>query len=107
MGGITYGTAATAAAAAARGIPVFFFSYARNDRNELMERFFAELLDQVGRRGAFDTSVVCFHDLTSLDAGVLWEQHILQALQNSAVFVAMYTPWYFEHVPGKRCFCGR
>jgi hypothetical protein len=107
MGGVSQGTAAAAAAAAARGVPVFFFSYARKDRNKLMERFFAELLDQVGRRGPFDESVVCFHDLTSLGAGELWEQHILQALRNSAVFLAMYTPWYFEHVRGKRCFCGR
>ena len=50
---------------------------------------------------------MCFHDVTSLDAGELWEEHILQALRNSAVFVAMYTPNYFAHIRGKRCFCGR
>ena len=99
--------AATGASSATPGKPVFFFSYARDDYNKLMHGFFTELLDEIRGQTAYPYGDIAFQDVTSLGAGELWEEHLLRALQNSAVFVAMYTPIYFAHVQGKRCFCGR
>jgi TIR domain len=90
------------------GKPVFFFSYARGDWTTPMREFFLALREEVsGQQGIDKLADVCFHDVSSMGAGDGWEPRLVDALRESSVFIAMYSPLYFHHIERKRCYRGR
>jgi len=79
---------------------LFFFSYARYDRNKYLERFFEDLVEKVGRKAA--RSGVSFRDLPRIEPGDDWEAELVDALQTSQTLLCIYTPYYFN-----REYCGK
>ncbi|MBV9172633.1 MAG: toll/interleukin-1 receptor domain-containing protein, partial [Chloroflexi bacterium] len=77
----------------------FFFSYARADTDDTLQRFFSDLAGEVAKRaglGMVAPEDVGFLDTHSLKTGVEWEREIADALQTCNVFVPLYSPNYFN-----------
>ncbi|HEX2209439.1 MAG TPA: TIR-like protein FxsC [Longimicrobium sp.] len=79
---------------------VFFFSYAREDHDQYLERFYEELSEEVRVRTGQNPPG--FIDQQRIQVGEQWTQALFEALQTSRVLVAIYSPTYFG-----RPTCGR
>jgi hypothetical protein len=79
---------------------LFFFSYARSDKNRYLERFYEDLVERLERKVA--RSGVSFRDLPEIEPGDDWEETLVDALQTSRTLLCIYTPYYF-----KRPYCGK
>jgi FxsC-like protein len=81
----------------------FFFSYARQDTDAHLERFYrdldAEIRSRLGMPIGEGTPEAGFRDVSEIQTGDPWPQVILQALQASQVMVSVLSPGYFtrEH----------
>jgi hypothetical protein len=80
--------------------PYFFFSYARNDYDGYLQRFYEDLCETVRQMAAEDG--VGFQDISEIEPGEDWEEQLASALQSSHTMLCVYTPWYF-----KRPYCGK
>jgi len=80
--------------------PYFFFSYARNDMDPYLKRFFQDLVQEVKRLAGAEE--VSFRDLEDMEPGDNWPEVLARALQISRVLVAVYSKWYFS-----RPYCGK
>nr|BFE63854.1 hypothetical protein GCM10020063_083800 [Dactylosporangium thailandense] len=81
----------------------FFFSYARLDWNRHVERFFNELTAEIrSHAGVGGDVTIGFRDNVNIELGGAWESALMQALSDSATFVALCTPTYFKSLQ-----CGR
>ncbi|WP_344610329.1 TIR-like protein FxsC [Dactylosporangium salmoneum] len=75
----------------------FFFSYARLDLNRHVEKFFDELCAEIrSHAGVGEDVTIGFRDNLNIPLGREWETALLQALSDSATFVALCTPSYFK-----------
>ncbi|HEU0077485.1 MAG TPA: FxsC protein [Longimicrobiaceae bacterium] len=78
----------------------FFLSYARVDRDPILDRFYAELNKEVRFRSG--DANPGFMDGWTIKVGESWEPALFDGLQSSAVLVPVYTATYF-----RRPVCGR
>jgi FxsC-like protein len=83
---------------------LFFLSYAREDNNTdgLVKKFYEDLCKDIAGKIAASPNDVGFFDGAEIEPGADWDQKLASALQQSSVFIAIYSPYYFQ----KR-FCGK
>jgi hypothetical protein len=79
---------------------LFFFSYARHDKDDYMERFFDDLHKEVMDRAVVTEAAA--RDMRVIKPGDDWPNTLVEALQNSQTLLCVYSPWYFN-----REFCGK
>ncbi len=85
---------------------VFFFSYAHADMHpDLLGKVLGHLKEEVRSICGSSRKIVCFRDVENINPGEQWDTTIFRALCNSAVFVFVATPAYFDSdVCGKEWF---
>jgi FxsC-like protein len=83
---------------------LFFLSYAREDNKSdgLVKKFYEDLCKDIAGKIAAHPNEVGFFDGAEIEPGALWDQKLASALQQSSVFIAIYSPYYF-----KKKFCGK
>jgi hypothetical protein len=83
---------------------VFFFSYASENRDHHLERFFDDLCAEIAPevKWAWDDPNISFRDGKNLPLMEDWQAAIMDALQTSGVLVCMTSQAYFE-----KPFCGQ
>jgi len=83
---------------------VFFFSYAIENRDHHLERFFDDLCVEIAPevKWAWDDPNISFRDGKNLPLMEDWQVAIMDALQNSSVLVSLTSQAYFE-----KPFCGQ
>jgi hypothetical protein len=77
---------------------LFFFSYSRSDYDRYLDKFFADLEEQVASVGGAGTSRLGFRDEDGVKTGDDWTRKISAAVQTSHVLVCIYTPNFFSKV---------
>jgi hypothetical protein len=82
--------------------PLFFFSYARADDDGYVQRFYADLVNEVGRQSGRRDDDVGFRDLSTIPVGSPWRQRLIEALSRTRTFVALCSPTYYGSE-----FCGK
>jgi TIR domain len=94
--------------------PMFFFSYARADRDnsgtdlnaqdggQTVDKFYRHLCAEVAELTARPAGEVGFFDRQNLELGMRWPKHLMDALRSAHVMVALFSPFYFS-----RPACGR
>src|SRR3954468_3728848 len=81
----------------------FFLSYARANNDPYLKLFIEAVSEVIReRRGLPAGAQVAFFDQQELELGEDWDQTIVDALQTSRVFVALWSPAYF-----KSEYCGK
>jgi FxsC-like protein len=81
----------------------FFLSYTRANNDVFLQKFFEELSQAIrDRRGLSQKADVGFFDQRNIELGEQWDDTIVDALQTSAVVVAVASPGYF-----KSEYCGK
>jgi FxsC-like protein len=83
---------------------LFFLSYAREDNKSdgLVRKFYEDLCKDISGKIAASPNDVGFFDGAEIEPGALWDQKLASALQQSGVFLAIYSPYYFQ-----KKFCGK
>lgn len=81
--------------------PWFFFSYARDDHDAYLNRFYDDLVASVRVKVGGSLKDVAARD-TRIEEGQPWPLELKQALQASRVFVALYSRSFFSSV-----WCGK
>src|SRR5262245_6440700 len=83
---------------------LFFLSYAREDNklDGLVRKFYEDLCKDISGKIAASPNDVGFFDGAEIEPGALWDQKLASALQQSGVFLAIYSPYYFQ-----KKFCGK
>jgi FxsC-like protein len=83
---------------------LFFLSYAREDNNTdgLVKKFYEDLSKDIAEKIAASPYDVGFFDGEEIEPGADWDQKLASALQQSSVFIAAYSPYYFQ-----KKFCGK
>ncbi|MBO0724934.1 MAG: TIR domain-containing protein [Blastocatellia bacterium] len=83
---------------------LFFLSYAREDNNSegLVRKFYEDLSKDIAGKIAASPNDVGFFDGAEIEHGAIWDQKLASALQQSSVFIAIYSPYYFQ-----KKFCGK
>ena len=83
---------------------VAFFSYARHDDsavNGLLSKIRSRLEIEVRVR-AGEEDVEVFQDTDDIDPGDIWESKLRNAIDDSAVFLPVITPFYFTRSACRR-----
>lgn len=76
---------------------IFFLSYARNDADEQLDRFFADLCKHVSQRlGLSNARRTGFRDVREIESGDRWPDELSRVLSTCRVFLALYSPSYFK-----------
>src|SRR6266498_3632002 len=83
---------------------LFFLSYAREDNklDGLVRKFYEDLCKDIAGKIAASPDEVGFFDGEEIEPGAIWDQKLASALQQSCVFIAVYSPFYFQ-----KKFCGK
>src|SRR5215475_3390485 len=83
---------------------LFFLSYAREDNKSdgLVRKFYEDLSKDIAGKIAASPNDVGFFDGAEIEHGAIWDQKLASALQQSSVFIAVYSPYYFQ-----KKFCGK
>src|SRR5262245_17158466 len=84
---------------------MFFLSYAREDKKSdgLVRKFYEYLCkDIASKRIAVSPHEVGFFDGAETEFATRWDEKLASALQQSRVFIALYSPYYFQNN-----FCGK
>ncbi len=83
---------------------LFFLSYAREDNKPdgLVKKFYEDLCKEIAGKVALRPDEVGFFDGAEIEPGAIWDQKLASALQRSGVFIAVYSPYYFQ-----KKFCGK
>lgn len=83
---------------------LFFLSYAREDNKSdgLVKKFYEDLCKDIAGKIAASPNDVGFFDGAEIEPGAIWDQKLASALQQSSVFLAIYSPYYFQ-----KKFCGK
>jgi hypothetical protein len=85
------------------GEHIFFFSYARDDDDPYLSRFFEELRDAIRRQQGLKASdPIAFRDQTNIEVGQQWPVALTHSLRTSKTLVCVYSPTYFN-----REYCGK
>lgn len=81
----------------------FFLSYARDNHNQLLKKFYDDLSQAVrDLLGVPSSQPVSFLDQDGIALGQPWDPALVNALQSSRVMVAVGSPLYF-----KQEYCGK
>jgi FxsC-like protein len=73
----------------------FFLSYAPTDHSPYLERFFAELQEQVRQVAALGMDEdVGYFNRQAIQAGEVWDDALTEALQTCATMVCLWSPSY-------------
>lgn len=81
----------------------FYLSYAKDDDQDTVRRFFEDLSAEVRvHAGLPPKENVGFYDVASIEIGVRWPVRLVDALTTCQTFVALCSPRYFRSE-----FCGR
>lgn len=81
----------------------FFFSYARNNNDDYLRKFFDDLSDKIREILGFGPGVqVGFFDQKDVELGAEWDPKLAQALQTCPVMVSLYSQAYFNSP-----YCGK
>src|SRR4051812_47156457 len=80
----------------------FFFSYARQDWDDRLEKFYKRLAKEVGRAKQLSETDAGFYDQRSIEVGDVWDAKLRDALRTARVMVAICSPSYFT-----REYCGK
>lgn len=81
----------------------FFMSYARGDDDSFVQRFFADLSNEIrGRTGVRDQRPVGFLDQASIPPGAQWPRELTNALSTCQSFLALTSPSYYLST-----YCGK
>ncbi len=78
----------------------FFFSYARADWDEHLEKFFEDLAKEVRKKKPIEEAG--FLDQSNIELGEKWNESLKEALRSTRVFVSMCSPTYIT-----REYCGK
>jgi FxsC-like protein len=83
---------------------LFFLSYAREDNelDGLVKKFYEDLCEDIAGKIAASPKEVGFFDGAEIEPGSVWDEDLASALQQSSVFIAIYSPYYFQ-----KKFCGK
>jgi len=76
-------------------MPYFFLSYARDDADGYLDRFYKDLCEAVRAKTGLKLADVGFRDQTNMDVGDDWLASLGQAIASARVFVALCSPSYF------------
>jgi TIR domain len=75
---------------------LYFFSYARADGGRFLNRFYADLREEVRNiAGVADAESIAFRDVRTIEPGKPWPEQIEGALRSCKVFVYLHTPTFF------------
>jgi FxsC-like protein len=80
----------------------FFFSYARANRDEYLDRFFKNLCDEAALKEYWPSREIGFFDAKTLETGTMWEEGLANALRTCGVLVAICSPDYVNSP-----YCGK
>ncbi len=80
----------------------FFFSYARQDWDERLEKFYKRLAKEVGKAKQLSEPEAGFFDQRSIEVGDVWDAKLREALRTTRVMIAICSPTYFT-----REYCGK
>lgn len=80
----------------------FFFSYARENRDPLLNRFYEDLCKQVRLKKFHETGKVGFFDGEAIKAGAPWKIELGEAIRTAMSFVAICSPDYVNSE-----YCGK
>jgi FxsC-like protein len=83
---------------------LFFLSYAREDNKpeSLVRKFYDNLCENIAGKVGKPLEEVGFFDGSEIEPGAIWDEELSSALQQSSVFIAIYSPFYFQ-----KKFCGK
>ena len=83
---------------------LFFLSYAREDNKSdgLVGKFYEDLCHDIAGKIAASPDDVGFFDGAEIEPASNWDEKLSSALQQSSVFIAIYSPFYFQ-----KKFCGK
>jgi hypothetical protein len=74
----------------------FFFSYARENRDRDLDRFFKNLCTAVRFEEYVQKSEIAFFDGESIQTGAPWKEELARALRTSRLLVAICSPDYIN-----------
>jgi FxsC-like protein len=81
---------------------LYFFSYARENRNDDLDRFVKNLHDTIRLKKYFPHEEVEFFDGDAIEIGAPWKDTLSTGLRTSRVFLALCSPDYIN-----REYCGK
>jgi FxsC-like protein len=79
-----------------------FFSYARVDSDDYLNRFHEDLAGRLARYGGLPKNEAIFRDVSNLEIGDAWPDELTQAISTCKVLICVVTPSYFS-----RPWCGK
>jgi FxsC-like protein len=82
--------------------PWFFLSYARENFDKYLNKFYRDLNEEIRTLTSSDEGDEGFFDKTSIELGKPWPNDLTTALQNCRTFICLYSPRYFTSE-----FCGK
>jgi FxsC-like protein len=83
-------------------MPVFFFSYAHQDWDDYLHRFYMDLDELVAARLGIEKTAAGFRDKFHIKLSAEWSRSLSVALWSCKVFIYVRTPRYFHSD-----YCGR
>jgi hypothetical protein len=72
----------------------FFFSYARQDWYDRLEKLYKRPAKEVGKANQLSESEAGFFDQRSIEVGDVWDARLREALRAARVLVSIYSPTY-------------
>jgi len=80
-----------------------FFSYAREDWDPYLKKFYKDLVEEIHKHTSLiEKEKICFRDSESIQTGELWEKDLNTSLSMAKVMICNYSPTYFT-----REYCGQ
>jgi hypothetical protein len=80
----------------------FFFSYARDDQDDYLDKFYKDLCQKIRLAKRLDPGDVGFLDQSNIQIGDKWNEKLAEALRTCKVMVSICSPNYFA-----RPYCGK
>jgi FxsC-like protein len=80
----------------------FFFSYAHADQNSYLDLFYKDLASEVRTLTGAAEPESGFLDRKDIEHGAVWDAALESGLQNSKIFVPIYSGSYFQ-----KLYCGK
>jgi FxsC-like protein len=80
----------------------FFFSYARINRDDYLNQFYADLCKEAALKDYWPGGEFGFFDTESIETGTMWKPELEKALGSSRVLVAICSPQYINSP-----YCGK
>jgi WD40 repeat protein len=81
---------------------VFFLSYARDDGDAYLDRFYSDLVEMIRLKTGNPLDEIGFRDTQKINLGAQWKSALSEALSSCQCFIPLYSPTYFN-----REYCGK